>query len=156
VGTLCHTGYRARTTRTDSMMRSYSQQIIKTMMMIRTKRDVSIATVSIIQQKIVDTFTQKRQMINFESNISRRNQEKRSWMKWKRHKKNELKKMIKMTSKREFYQYASSWRSKRRKMINDIWTRSRSFTWFTISDYSSHSIWMLTTSSASKQLMTSK
>jgi hypothetical protein len=42
---------------------------------IKTKRDVSIATVSITQQKIVDTFISKKLMINFESNISLRSQE---------------------------------------------------------------------------------
>jgi hypothetical protein len=51
---------------------------IKMMMMktrIKTKSDVSIATVSIMQQKIADTFIQKKLMINFESNISQRSQE---------------------------------------------------------------------------------
>jgi hypothetical protein len=54
-----------------------SQMIIR-MMMTRIKNDVQIATVSIIQQKIADMFTQKRQMINFESNISLKNQENQS------------------------------------------------------------------------------
>jgi hypothetical protein len=54
-----------------------SQLIIRVMMMMtRTKRDVSIATVLIIQQKIADMFTQKRQMTNFESNISLKNRVK--------------------------------------------------------------------------------
>jgi hypothetical protein len=49
---------------------------IKMMMMKTTrKKNVSIATALITQQKIADTFTQKRQMINFESNISQRSQE---------------------------------------------------------------------------------
>jgi hypothetical protein len=54
--------------------------------------------------------------------------------------KNKLKKMIKTTSKKEFYQCESFWRSKNRKMINDIWTQSRLFTWLTISDYTFYSI----------------
>jgi hypothetical protein len=46
------------------------------MMMTRRKRDASIATVSITQQKIADTFIQKKLMRNFESNISRKNRVK--------------------------------------------------------------------------------
>jgi hypothetical protein len=52
---------------------------IKMIMMktkIKTKRNVSTATVLITQQKIADTFIQKRQMINFESNISSKNRVK--------------------------------------------------------------------------------
>jgi hypothetical protein len=45
------------------------------MMKARIKRDVSIATVSITQQKIADTFIQKKLMINFEPNISQKSQE---------------------------------------------------------------------------------
>jgi hypothetical protein len=47
----------------------------KMMMMTRRKRGVSIATVSIMQQKIADTSIQKKLMTNFESNISQRSQE---------------------------------------------------------------------------------
>jgi hypothetical protein len=46
--------------------------------MTRIKRDVSTAIAQITQQKIADTFTQKRQMINFESNISLKNRENQS------------------------------------------------------------------------------
>jgi hypothetical protein len=45
------------------------------MMMTKRKRNVSIATVSIMQQKIADTFIQKKLMTSFESNISQRSQE---------------------------------------------------------------------------------
>jgi hypothetical protein len=58
--------------------KSAISQLIIRVMMTKIKRDVSIATVSIIQQKIADMFTQKRQIINFELNISSRSQEKRS------------------------------------------------------------------------------
>jgi hypothetical protein len=54
-----------------------SQLIIK-VMMTRIKNDVQIATISIIQQKIADMFTQKRQIINFESNTLLKNQENQS------------------------------------------------------------------------------
>jgi hypothetical protein len=58
--------------------KSEISQLIIRVMMTRIKNDVQIATISIIQQKIVDMFTQKRQMINFESNTSLKNQENQS------------------------------------------------------------------------------
>jgi hypothetical protein len=42
---------------------------------IKTKSEVLIAIVLIMQQKTADTFIQKKQMINFESNISQKSQE---------------------------------------------------------------------------------
>jgi hypothetical protein len=48
----------------------------KMMMMTRRKKDVSIATVLITQQKIADTFIQKKLMRNFESNTPRKNRVK--------------------------------------------------------------------------------
>ncbi len=48
----------------------------KMMMITRTKRDVLIATVSIMQQRTADTFIQKKLMRNFESNTSRKNRVK--------------------------------------------------------------------------------
>jgi hypothetical protein len=59
-------------------------------------------------------------MINFESNISLRSQENWSWTRWKRHKKNKLKKMIKTTSKKEFYQCESFWSISRRKKMMSV------------------------------------
>jgi hypothetical protein len=47
--------------------KSAISQLIIRVMMTRTKRDVSIATASIIQRKIADMFIQKRQMTNSES-----------------------------------------------------------------------------------------
>jgi hypothetical protein len=58
--------------------KSAISQLIIRVMMTRIKNDVQIATVSIIQQKIADMFTQKRQMINFEPNTSLKNQENQS------------------------------------------------------------------------------
>jgi hypothetical protein len=42
----------------------------------KNKNDASIAIVLIIQQKIADTFIQKKSIINFESNTSSKNRAK--------------------------------------------------------------------------------
>ncbi len=63
------------------------------------KSDVLIVTISIIRKIVADTLISKKQRKNFELNISRRNREKRSWMRWKKLKKNELIKKIKISKK---------------------------------------------------------